>query len=131
MDLDGSHRSGKITQALRRSAFGRPVEDEFWVSTARAAGNFGIAQAEYYFNTNGVDNAKPYDWMWNMDWKARLVHFRMPGGNDDSTTDDTSGLNVSSLTGSDDSPGLASDLTNVGLPSGAPSLDTLDKLIVH
>jgi hypothetical protein len=131
MDMDGSHRSGKISQALRRSAFGRPVEDEGWVGVARATGNVAIAQAEYYFNTNGVDNAQPYDWMWHMEWKARLVHFRMSSGDDDSTTDDQSGLSISSLTGSDDSPGLASDLLDVKLPGGAPSLDTLDKLIVH
>lgn len=39
-----------------------------------------VAQAEYYFDAD-VGSGKgrdPLEWMWTMDWRARLVRFRLP-----------------------------------------------------
>lgn len=42
-------------------------------------GGLSMAQAEYFY-----DSAEGRDaWMWNMNWRARLVRFRLPGRNSD------------------------------------------------
>jgi hypothetical protein len=35
---------------------------------------YGFAQAEYFYD--GAD--EPAEWMWNMNWRARLRRFRLP-----------------------------------------------------
>jgi hypothetical protein len=42
----------------------------------RALGNLGVAQAEYFYDA--ADGRG--EWMWNMNWRARLTRFRLPSG---------------------------------------------------
>ncbi len=49
----------------------RPSELE-WL---RPLGELGVAQAEYYF---GGDASNRGEWMWSMQWRARLRRFRPP-----------------------------------------------------
>lgn len=42
---------------------------------AAQTGRFAVAQAEYFYDHRG-DEA-PAEWMWNMNWKARLKRFRL------------------------------------------------------
>ncbi len=131
MALDGDRRPARAERALRVSAFNRAIEPESWVSFARAAGRVGVAQAEYYFNHNGVDLKDPYEWMWHMDWRARLVRFRLPSGDEERGPNDESDMGeINSLTTNDD-VGINMDISSVPLPEGAPDLGVLEQLIVH
>lgn len=51
---------------------------------------FSIAQAEYYFDGDKGDkgakddkSSKRKDWLWEMNWRARLVRVRMPSDDDE------------------------------------------------
>jgi len=76
--INNGQRPLKIDRGLFHGAFDRQVTPEGWVGAARLVGKVAVAQAEYYFNHDGVHHKEPYDWMWNMDWRARLVRFRLP-----------------------------------------------------
>jgi hypothetical protein len=55
-----------------------------------------VAQAEYYFDAD-VATGKGRDrleWMWTMDWRARLVRFRLPDGDEASPTSSGGGCGV-------------------------------------
>ncbi len=127
----GDGRPTRPENKLNVSAFHREVDTEEWIPFARGAGRINIAQAEYYYNHKGGDDRERDQWMWNMKWRARLVRFRMPGG------DEESGQNAEASSSSN--PDLSSfnvaapnmDLSAVDLPSDAPSLDVLSDLIVH
>jgi len=134
MVLDGDRRPKHIDVALKNASFGREVELESWVNPARAVGRLAVAQAEYYFNHNGREpNKNAKEWLWNMDWRARLVRFRLPGDDEQSNSEDTSasGMDMSSFSPGGNEEGLGWDISSIGLPGGAPSLDTLEELIVH
>jgi hypothetical protein len=49
-------------------------------------GNLGVAQAEYFYDA--ADGRG--EWMWNMNWRARLTRFRLPVG--DGVMDGCKGL---------------------------------------
>jgi len=130
----GDRRPKHIDTALKNASFGREVELDSWITAARGAGSLAVAQAEYYFNHNGVKNKDPKEWMWNMDWRARLVRFRLPGGDDEgSTSEDQSNseMDMSSFSAPGNDEGLGLDIGSIELPGGAPSLETLEELIVH
>jgi hypothetical protein len=127
----GDRRPAQIDYGLHNGAFERKVEPESWVDAARLVGKVGVAQAEYYFNHNGIDNKDPKEWMWHMDWRARLVRFRMPSGDDDKKDDDKQGeLGLASLS-SGAQKEMSVDMSDVPLPEGFPGLDSLEQLIVH
>jgi len=130
---NGDRRSKQIDIALGHSAFEHEVETESWVEAARASGSLAVAQAEYYFNHNGVKNKDATEWMWNMDWRARLVRFRLPGGDDEKSGSDeqsNSEMDMSSFSDPGNSEGLGMDIGSIELPGGA-SLESLEQLIVH
>jgi hypothetical protein len=68
-----------------------------------------------------------------MDWRARLVRFRLPGSDEESNSDDTSAseMDMSSFATGGNDKGLGFDIGSIALPDGAPSLDSLEDLIVH
>lgn len=124
----------KAERGLFHGAFDRRVEPEGWVGAARIADKVAVAQAEYYFNHDGVDKADRKEWMWHMDWRARLVRFRMPGGDDQQQQQQdgnpqASDMSLSSLAS------VAGEALNIDIGSvdlhGAPSLDSIGELIVH
>jgi hypothetical protein len=127
----GDGRPTRSEGKLNVSAFHREVDKEGWIPFARGAARVNIAQAEYYYNHKGGDDKERDQWMWNMKWRARLVRFRLPGG------DEESGQNAEASSSSNpdlssfgvDAPNM--DLSAVDLPSDAPSLDVLSDLIVH
>jgi hypothetical protein len=132
--LNGDRRPQNIDAALRHASFEHEVEKESWVKAARGAGRIALAQAEYYFNHNGIKNKDPKEWMWNMDWRARLVRFRLPGGDDEeSSSEDQSAseMDMSSFSAPGNADGLGLDIGSIDLPGDAPSLDTLEQLMVH
>jgi hypothetical protein len=45
-------------------------------SLIRPMGNYALAQAEFFYD----DNQPRAEWMWNMNWRARLRRFRLPTG---------------------------------------------------
>ena len=58
--------------AVRLSLWGRGDPSDPTASL-RKLGGFSFAQAEYYYS--GSLNE---EWLWNMKWRGRLRHFRMP-----------------------------------------------------
>ncbi|HEU4584012.1 MAG TPA: hypothetical protein VFS67_37400 [Polyangiaceae bacterium] len=128
----GQQGPNKAERGLFHGAFDRQVAPESWVEAARIADKIAVAQAEYYFNHNGVDNADRKEWMWHMDWRARLVRFRMPGGDDNQQQNNQQQPNDMSLAslGSVAGEDLNIDIGSVDL-QGAPSLDSIGELIVH
>jgi hypothetical protein len=134
MIRNGDRRPKQIDIALKHASFEREVENESWVKPARTVGKLAVAQAEYYFNHNGNEKKSPIkEWLWYMDWRARLVRFRLPGGDKKSNSDDTSAseMDMSSFSSPGNSEGLGLDIGSIGLPDGAPSLNSLEELIVH
>ena len=127
----GDGRPTRSEGKLNVSAFHREVDTEAWIPFARGAGRINIAQAEYYYNHKGGDDKERDQWMWNMKWRARLVRFRMPGGEEES--------DQNAQASSSSNPDLSSfgvktpnlDLSAVDLPNDSPSLDVLSDLIVH
>lgn len=70
--------SAKARKAVELSLWGAKSPD---VELPRGAGlaPFAFAQAEYFYDgTEGADA-----WMWNMSWRARLRHFRLPAEAED------------------------------------------------
>jgi hypothetical protein len=49
-------------------------------AAVQQASRLYVAQAEYYFDHDGTPEAlrDRKAWMWSMDWRARLVRFRLP-----------------------------------------------------
>lgn len=129
--INNGQRPFKIDRGLFHGAFDRRVTPEGWVEAAQLVGKVAVAQAEYYFNHDGVTNKEPFDWMWSMDWRARLVRFRLPSSEDDNQENDSqqSGMDVASLTGLSDQVNI--DLADVPWPKDTPSLESLEQLIVH
>ena len=128
--LDGELRSKKVDKQLGHAAFERQIESEEWVTLARNSGRIMVSQAEYYFNHDGVTYEKVYDWMWHMDWRARLVRFRLPGDDEDQNDSRKQpDMDVASLVSDSDTVGV--DLSSVPTPPGAPSLDVLENLLTH
>ncbi|MEO8178999.1 MAG: hypothetical protein ABI895_09220, partial [Deltaproteobacteria bacterium] len=127
----GGGRPERIDQGLRQGAFERNVQPESWVPAARVVGKVAVAQAEYYFNHNGTELKDPKDWMWSMDWRARLVRFRLPGSEDEQQNDDKQGGDMSLSNLSSGSSTLSIDLSDVPLPPGFPNLESFEQLIVH
>jgi hypothetical protein len=128
----GDRRPVKIDQGLRHGAFERNVQPESWVGLARGAGKVAVAQAEYYFNHDGTTNKDPKEWMWHMDWRARLVRFRLPSSKGEQQQDDQQqggDMGLASL--SSGSSSLNVDLSSIELPGDSPSLDSIEQLIVH
>lgn len=124
------HRSGRIERGLRIGTFGRALVPEGWVSAARGAGKVSVAQAEYYFNHDGQHHTTPAEWLWNMDWKARLVRFRLPDPQQErAPAPDTSDLAIASLSAG--TATIMTDITSVPLPPGAPRLESIEPLILH
>jgi hypothetical protein len=46
------------------------------LSVLRDLGNYSVAQAEYFYDAPDPRS----EWMWNMNWRARLRRFRLPTG---------------------------------------------------
>ncbi len=123
-------RSGRIERGLRLGAFGRAVEPEGWVQAGRGAGKVAVAQAEYYFSHDGQHPISSEEMLWNMDWKARLVRFRLPDPElAQRAAPAASDLAVASLTAG--AAPLITDVTTVELPPGAPPLERIEALVVH
>jgi hypothetical protein len=125
---------GRPTLAERQlhvSAFGRDTTPESWVGTARALGNFSLAQAEYYYDHKGAEARE--EWLWNMKWRARLVRFTMPGNDNRGQTREASAGRSTGPAGALGGAGPNTDLGSVQglLPAGTPSLDVLSQLVVH
>ncbi len=59
---------------VRVATWGRPISDPARI-LPEAIEQLGVAQAEYYFDGSA---SAPSEWLWHMDWKARLRRFRMP-----------------------------------------------------
>lgn len=121
-------RSGRIEQGLRTGAFGNVVEPEGWVLAGRGAGKVGVAQAEYYFNHDGQQHTSAEEWLWNMDWKARLVRFRLPDP-EQQRAPRPQELAAASLAAGTAS--INTDATTLELPAGAPRLQAIEPLVVH
>jgi hypothetical protein len=122
-------RSGRIDRGLRLGAFGNAVEPEGWVMAGRGAGKLSVAQAEYYFNHDGQHHTTPEEWLWNMDWKARLVRFRLPEAEPAQPAPSSSDLTVASLAAG--TATILTDITALELPPGAPRLESIEPFVVH
>lgn len=70
--------STKKEQGVRMAAWGKGGEPPSWQDLMRYAGRFSVAQAEFYWNGNRDADRK--EWLWSMEWRARLRRFRMPEG---------------------------------------------------
>jgi hypothetical protein len=46
------------------------------LSVLRPLGNFSLAEAEFFYDARDARS----EWMWNMNWRARLRRFRVPTG---------------------------------------------------
>jgi len=130
----GDRRPKRIDQGLHDAAFERKVEMESWVGAARLVGKVEVAQAEYYFNHDGVNNKAATEWMWNMDWRARLVRFRIPSDDNqqqnNSNSNNSSSMGLASLSSTaSSSPSV--NISSIPLPEGAPSLSSIEQMIVH
>ena len=103
-------------------------------SEARHWGRLSVAQAEYYYS--GEEERE--QWMWNMNWKARLKRFRLPEGN--SLREDGLDTEVEHWNGGrlpDDPEQSCRDATGAEDQGGSAcddldgSLDFFDSMVVH
>lgn len=69
---------GYAKDGVRVSLLGRKTSpgSNVGYEVGQIFGRFSIAQAEYYFHAGERD--KREDWLWEMNWRARLVRVRMP-----------------------------------------------------
>jgi hypothetical protein len=67
----GSPNSSGIAAAVRLALWGHEAGDS-GVERLRAFGGYGVAQAEFFYDEAGSDDA----WLWNMKWRARITRFR-------------------------------------------------------
>jgi hypothetical protein len=72
--------TAKADRAVKLSLWGA-TSPEGELPPGATLRSFAFAQAEYFYDgTEGADA-----WMWNMNWRARLRHFRLPEVTDDRT----------------------------------------------
>jgi len=76
--LHGSVPGGLPERMMRLALWDQAAPDNP-MSTLRVLGDFSVAQAEYFFD----DDVDRGDWMWTMNWRARLRRFRVPLGTAD------------------------------------------------
>ncbi len=68
---------GSAMDGVRVSLFGQQEkETSELLGDLNTINRFGFAQAEYYFDHNG--STPKEDWLWEMNWKARLKRVRLP-----------------------------------------------------
>jgi hypothetical protein len=85
--MRGSVPTGLPETMIRRSLWNAD-EPANPLSALRELGNYSIAQAEYFYD--GPKNPRS-DWMWAMNWRARLRRFRVPTGDASSAIDTACG----------------------------------------
>lgn len=71
--MQGNRAQRESERLVRLSLWGR-TEPTNPLGGLRHLGGFTFAQAEYYYDGDGGRDA----WMWNMNWRARLVRFQSP-----------------------------------------------------
>jgi hypothetical protein len=75
--------SATAVKAIRMTMWGHeesPTVDIY--DAARQLGRFSVAQAEYYYSGSETRG----EWMWHMDWRARLKRFRLPQSRENEQT---------------------------------------------
>lgn len=60
--------------AQRVTLWNRQTQQPLYSKAMQELGTLGVAQSEYYPEGGGTADM----WMWRMDWRARLVRFRVP-----------------------------------------------------
>ncbi|MCS6799545.1 MAG: hypothetical protein NZ898_13655 [Myxococcota bacterium] len=66
-------------QGVRLAAWGRDEQAGMDVRLMRELGRLSFAQAEFYYDDGTeASDEDPEEWMWHMNWRARLRRFRMP-----------------------------------------------------
>jgi hypothetical protein len=80
----GTEASASAWNVMDAVVFRRPEPTSAGTSVdlgaaVRQASRLYVAQAEYYFDHDGTPEAlrDRLAWMWSMDWRARLVRFRL------------------------------------------------------
>jgi len=63
-----------LTNAALRLALGKAPDPPNPLSHLEELGRFSFAQAEYFYDSAG----SRAEWMWSMNWRARLRRFRLP-----------------------------------------------------
>ena len=74
--MRGSVPTG-LPEKMMHLALWNQAEPSNPLSAFRELGNYSVAQAEYFYD--GSKNPRS-DWMWAMNWRARLRRFRVPTG---------------------------------------------------
>lgn len=75
--MQGGSEQRESQRLVRLGQWGKP-DPTNPLESLRSLGGFTFAQAEYFYDGGqGRD-----EWMWNMNWRARLVRFAMPEEND-------------------------------------------------
>lgn len=93
---------------------------------------FFVAQAEYYFDAdvNSDKGKERLEWMWTMDWRARLVRFRLQGN---AASNDSAQQNECGVTSPPVDIASACELAGGGGVCGdaGSALSALEALILH
>jgi hypothetical protein len=71
--MQGSTELRESQRLVRLGLWGKP-DPTNPLESLRELGGFSLAQAEYFYDGREGRDA----WMWNMNWRARLVRFAMP-----------------------------------------------------
>ncbi len=73
--LHGKMQTSVPDRMMQLALWNQAVPDNP-LSALRELGNYSFAQAEYFYAGSNVRS----EWMWNMNWRARLRRFRLPTG---------------------------------------------------
>ncbi len=104
-----------------------------FAGAADLLGRLSVAQAEYYFE----GDLKPEEWMWNMNWRARLKRFRLPDVKSRKKQGDPSDAEAKQFGGqkeassSEDACGRAKDSRSGRCGGMTSTLETLSSVIKH
>lgn len=106
---------------------------------ASQLGRFAVAQSEYFFDHDG--SVAPAEWMWSMNWKARLRRFRLPSKDEEQSEEkrrEDNSANASSFAPdfgvSSVVPTLEESCENSGsedCDSASSSTNLFDTLVLH
>lgn len=104
-----------------------------FAGAADLLGRMSVAQAEYYFE----GDMKREEWMWNMNWRARLKRFRLPDVKAANKKRDPSDAEAKQFGGqkepnsSEDACGRAKDSKGGRCGGMTSTLETLSSVIKH
>jgi hypothetical protein len=73
--MHGNLPTAVADPVIRLSLWGATAPENPFAAL-RKLGDYSFAQAEYYFDGRDPQS----EWMWNMNWRARLRRFRLPKG---------------------------------------------------